>query len=161
MPGAFRVTFLTQAGLLYAWDPAGSPVPQFPLTLPGVFYTTPEALSVDGQGALAILAQDGTLSIVGMSGAVLRQTVVPDLDGKDARMLVADLYRDGRQEILLYGSGAFIAGYDSSLRPLAGFPLKGVSAPQLLELNHDGRLDLVTAGLDGKIYAYALRKAGQ
>ena len=161
VPGAFRVTFLTQAGLLYAWDPAGSPVPQFPLTLPGVFYTTPEALSVDGQGALAILAQDGTLSIVGMSGAVLRQTVVPDLDGKDARMLVADLYRDGRQEILLYGSGAFIAGYDSSLRPLAGFPLKGVSAPQLLELNHDGRLDLVTAGLDGKIYAYALRKAGQ
>jgi hypothetical protein len=93
-----------------------------------------------------------------MDGNVLHQTVVPDLDGKSARIMTADLYRDGRRELLLYGSGAFIAGYDSSLRPLPGFPLKGVSRPQLLELNNDGRLDLVSAGLDGKIYAYALGK---
>ncbi|MGO9412170.1 MAG: hypothetical protein ACLQCB_15635 [Spirochaetia bacterium] len=156
--GSFRVVFLTQAGVLYAWDPGGSAAAGFPMTLPGVYYATPEPLAVDGQSALVALAQDGTLSIIGMNGAVLRQTVVPDLDGKNARILAADLYQDGRQEILLYGSGAFIAGYDSSLRPLPGFPLKGVSRPQLLELNHDGRLDLVSAGLDGKIYAYALGK---
>lgn len=158
---AFRVTFLTQAGLLYAWDPSGAAVTQFPITLPGVFYATPQPLVVDGQPGLAALAQNGSLSLVGMNGVVLRQTMVADLDGKTARILVADLYQDGRQEILLYGSGAFIAGYDSSLRPLSGFPLKGVSIPQLLELNRDGRLDLVTAGLDGKIYAYALGKGRQ
>ena len=157
----FRVAFLTQAGLLYAWDQAGIPVPSFPVKLPGVFYATPQPLMVDGQAALAVLAQDGNLSLVGANGVVLRQTAVPDLDGKDARLLVTDLFRNGRQEILLYGSGAFIAGYDSSLHPLPGFPLKGVSVPQLLELNHDGRLDLVTAGLDGKIYAYAMGKAGK
>ena len=76
------------------------------MTLPGVYYATPEPLAVDGQSALVALAQDGTLSIIGMNGAVLRQTVVPDLDGKNARILAADLYQDGRQEILLYGSGA-------------------------------------------------------
>ena len=157
----FRVAFLTQAGLLYAWDQAGIPAPPFPVTLPGVFYATPQPLVVDGQAALAVLAQDGSLSLVGINGVVLRQTTVPDLDGKDARLLIVDLFRNGRQEILLYGSGAFIAGYDSSLHPLAGFPLKGVSLPQLLELNHDGRMDLVTAGLDGKIYAYAMGRAGK
>jgi hypothetical protein len=154
--GTFRVVFLTQAGVLYAWDSAGAAAAGFPMTLPGVFYATPEPLAVDGQSALVALAQDGTLRIIGMDGSILRQTVVPDLDGKNARILAADIYQDGRQEILLYGAGAFIAGYDSSLHALPGFPLKGVSRPQLLELNRDGRLDLVTAGLDGKIYAYAL-----
>ncbi|HUJ73583.1 MAG TPA: hypothetical protein VL359_01945, partial [bacterium] len=154
----FRVVFLTQAGVLSAWDPPGSMASGFPMTLPGVYYATPQPLVMDGQPALAALAQDGTLSIVGMDGTVLHQAVVPDLDGRNARIMTADITRDGRQEILLYGSGAFIVGYDSSLRPLPGFPLKGVSTPQLLELNHDGRLDLVTAGLDGKVYAYALGK---
>lgn len=154
----FRVVYLTQAGVLYAWNPDGTTAAGFPMTLPGVYYAAPEPLSIDGQAALAALAQDGSLSIVGMDGNVLRQTVVPDMDGKNARIMTADLYRDGRRELLLYGSGAFIAGDDSSLRPLPGFPLKGVSRPQLLELNHDGRLDLVSAGLDGKIYAYALGK---
>jgi hypothetical protein len=149
------VTFLTQAGSLHAWDLSGKPVPPFPITLPGVFYATPGTMSVDGRPVLVILAQDGVLRQVGLDGTVLRQTSVPDLDGKDARILIADLDGDGREEILLYGSGAFIAGYDAAFRPLPGFPVKGVSRPQLVDLDRDGRLDLLTAGLDGKIYAYA------
>jgi hypothetical protein len=152
---SYVVTFLTQAGSLHAWDLSGKPVPPFPITLPGVFYATPGTMNVDGRPVLVILAQDGTLRQVGIDGAVHRQTSVPDLDGKDARILVADLDGDGRDEILLYGSGAFIAGYDAGLRPLPGFPVKGLSRPQLVDLDRDGKLDLLTAGLDGKIYAYA------
>jgi hypothetical protein len=152
---SYVVTFLTQAGSLHAWDLSGKPVAAFPITLPGVFYATPGTMSVDGRPVLVILAQDGVLRQVGLEGTVLRQTSVPDVDGKDARILIADLNGDGRDEILLYGSGAFIAGYDAALRPLPGFPVKGVSRPQLVDLDRDGRLDLLTAGLDGKIYAYA------
>jgi len=151
---SYVVTFLTQAGSLYEWDLSGKPVAPFPITLPGVFYATPGTMSVDGRPVLVILAQDGVLRQVGLDGAVLRQTSVPDLDGKEARILVADLNGDGRDEILLYGSGAFVAGYDAALRPLPGFPVKGVSRPQLVDLDRDGRRDLLTAGLDGKIYAY-------
>lgn len=149
------VTFLTQAGSLHAWDLSGKAVPPFPITLPGVFYATPGTMSVDGHSVLVILAQDGFLRQVGLDGTVIRQTSIPDLDGKNARILIADLDGDGRDEILLYGSGAFIAGYDGAFRPLPGFPVKGVSRPQLVDLDRDGRLDLLTAGLDGKIYAYA------
>ncbi len=136
------------------------PCPPFPIQLPGVFYATPEPITVDGSAALAALAQDGTVSLVGLDGAVLRQAALPDVDGRDARIEVADLQGDGRWEILIYGSGAFIAGLDSSLRPLPGFPVKGVTRPQIIDLNRDGALDLVTAGLDGKIYAYTVGRAG-
>jgi hypothetical protein len=152
--GSRLVTFLTQAGSLYAWDLKGTPVAPFPVALPGVYYATPGTIRVDGRTALVVLAQDGSLRLVGMDGTVLRQTVVPDLDGRQARILAAD----GR--ILLYGSGAFVAGYDALLRPLPGFPIKGVSRPQLIDMDRNGAVDAVTAGIDGKIYAYAIGRAG-
>jgi hypothetical protein len=150
------VSFLTQAGTLHLWDAAGAPRPGFPLSLPGVFYATPEPMTAEGRTVLVVLAQDGSLSMIGLDGSVVRQAGVPDLDGKSARILVADLDADGRQELLLYGSGAFIAGYDGELRALPGFPIKGASVPQLVDLDRDGRLDIVTEGLDGKINAYTL-----
>jgi hypothetical protein len=156
---SFIVLFLTQAGALDAWDQSGAPVPSFPVSLPGVFYATPEPLVVDGRTVLVTLSQEGSLSEVGLDGRIIRQASVPDMDGKTAKILTADFYGDGRQEILLYGSGAFIAGYDSFLRPLPGFPLKGVTIPQLIDLNHDGILDLLSAGLDGKVYGYSMGRS--
>ena len=155
------VTFLTQAGVLGAWDESGVAVPSFPVTLPGVYYATPEAISSDGRTELVALSQDGLLSEIGMDGKVVRQTRVADLDGKVARIRVADLDGNGRQEILLYGSGAFMEGYDSALQPLPGFPVKGVTLPQLVDINRDGSTDLVSAGLDGKIYAYTVGRGSR
>ncbi len=155
------VFFLTQAGALDGWDATGAPLPSFPLSLPGVYYANPEVVSVDGKSCLAILAQDGTLSLVGTDGSVLRQVKVPDVDGKTARIFIGDVKHDGGNEMLLYGSGAFIAGYDTALRPLPGFPLKGVTRPQLVDLDQDGMQELVTAGIDGKIYAYAMTRTRQ
>jgi len=150
------LTFLTQAGFLHAWDLSGKQMEWFPVSLPGVFYATPEPMLVNGRPCLIALAQDGSLSLVSTDGKVLRQARVPDLDGKTARIFVGDLDGDGVKEILLYGSGAFIAGYDEWFRPLRGFPLKGVTRPQLVDLDRDGKTDLLTAGLDGKIYAYTM-----
>jgi hypothetical protein len=155
MGDSFVVVFLTQAGGLYGWDASGTPLPSFPVVLPGVFYATPETLRAGGQPLVAVLAQDGGLSMVGMDGRVERQINVPDIDGKKARIFIGDVNHDGEGEILLYGSGAFIAGYDDTLRPLPGFPIKGVTRPQLVDLDQDGRAELVTAGIDGKIYAYS------
>ncbi len=155
------VFFLTQAGVLHGWDATGMPLPAFPLNLPGVYYANPEILSAGGRPVLAILAQDGTLSLVGMDGSILRQVRAPDVDGKTARIFIGDVNHDGGNEILLYGSGAFIAGYDAALRPLPGYPLKGVTRPQLVDLDQDGTPELVTAGIDGKIYAYAMTRMQQ
>jgi hypothetical protein len=152
------VSFLTQAGSLHVWRMSGDPVPPFPLVLPGVFYATPEPVVVDGRSALAVLSQDGTLRLIGMDGSVLGETTLPDVDGRVARLSSAQV--GGSPGILVYGSGAFIAGLDMSLRPLPGFPVKGVTRPQILDLNRDGSADLVTAGLDGKIYAYAVGRGG-
>ena len=156
---SLRVTFLTQAGVLHAWDLSGNETAPFPVTLPGVYYATPQPIVVEGRPALVALAQDGTLSIVGLDGTILRQTMVRDIDGRSARILTADIDGKGTDEILLYGSGAFIEGYDSSLRPLAGFPVKGVSRPQIADIERDGRPDFVTAGIDGKVYAYTMTRA--
>jgi hypothetical protein len=152
------VSFLTQAGTLHLWDAAGAPRPGFPLQLPGVFYASAEPMSVEGRTVLVALAQDGSVSMVGLDGTVVRRALVPDLDGRTARILAADLDADGRQELLLHGSGAFIAGYDGELRALPGFPIKGAGEPQLADLDRDGGLDIVTVGLDGKIYAYTLAR---
>jgi hypothetical protein len=152
------VTFISQAGTLHAWDLSAQPVPGFPVTLPGVFFAAPEPLPADGKTALAVIAQDGSLSLVGLDGGVLRQTAVEDIDGKNARIFIADLYGNKRRQILLYGAGAFTAGFDDSLRPLPGFPVKGVTTPQVIDANRDGAPDYVTAGLDGKIYVYTMGK---
>ena len=93
-----------------------------------------------------------------MTGWFSARLPCPDLDGKNARILTADIDGDGKDEILLYGSGAFIEGYDLSLRPLPGFPVKGVSRPQLVDIDRDGRPDFVTAGIDGLIYAYTMTR---
>jgi hypothetical protein len=151
-----RVCFLTQAGRLYLWDSSGSLLPPFPLSLPGVFSAAPAVMKVAGTSVLITLAQDGSLSMIGLDGSVRLQVTVPELDGRRAQILCADLNGDGRQEILLYGADSFITGYDDSLRPLPGFPVKGYSRPQVLDLNKDGGRELVTAGIDGKIYAYAV-----
>jgi hypothetical protein len=155
---SFVVTFMTQAGTLHAWDLSGRPMTGFPVSLPGVFFATPQPLPADGKTALAALAQDGSLSMVAMDGTVLRQTSVEDMDGKNARIYIADLYKNKRRQMLLYGAGAFTAGFDDSLRPLPGFPVKGVTTPQVIDVNRDGAPDIVTAGLDGKIYVYTMGK---
>ena len=142
--------------MLHAWDLSGAEVSPFPLTLPGVYYATPQPTVAAGRPALVTLAQDGGLGMIGMDGTILRQATVPDLDGKNARILMADIDGDGKDEVLLYGSGAFIEGYDDSFRPLPGFPVKGVSRPQLIDIDRDGRTDFVTAGIDGRIYAYTM-----
>ncbi len=152
------VTFMTQAGTLHAWDSGGQPLPGFPLSLPGVFFATPQPFPADGTTALAALAQDGSLSLVALDGTVLRQANAEGVDGKAARIFIADLYYSNRRQMLLYGSGAFMAGFDDSLRPLPGFPIKGVTAPQIVDVNRDGAPDIVTAGLDGKIYVYTMGK---
>jgi hypothetical protein len=156
--GGTLVSFLTQAGSLHVWTMSGDVLPPFPLVLPGVFYATPEPVVVDGRSALAVLSQDGTLRLIGLDGSVLGETNLPDVDGRVARLDVQEI--GGRQGILVYGSGAFIAGLDTSLRPLPGFPVKGVARPQILDMNRDGSPDLVTAGLDGKIYAYTVGRGG-
>jgi hypothetical protein len=152
------VSFLTQAGALHVWSLSGSQMPGFPVTLPGVFYATPEPMDVNGSPVLVAVAQDGSLSMIAMSGTVTRQTQVPDLDGKSARVFLGDIDHDGTPEILLYGAGAFISGYDASFRPLSGFPLKGMTRPQLVDLDGNGRVDFLTAGLDGRIYAYTMAR---
>jgi hypothetical protein len=153
------VSFLTQAGSLHLWTLSGAAVEPFPLALPGVFYATPEIVQTQGTQAIVTLAQDGSLTLIGIDGLVLRQTSVPDLDGRNARISIASVDSSGREDILLYGSGAFIAGYDAELRPLPGFPIKGVSPPQTVDIDNNGSTDVVTAGMDGKIYAYTYGKA--
>ncbi len=153
------VTFLTQAGSLHLWNLEGEPIAPFPIVLPGVFYDSPEPVRVEGTAALAVLSQAGDLRLIGLDGSVLRQATLPDVDGRNARLAAAEV--GGIEALFVYGSGAFISAVDSSLRPLPGFPVKGVSAPQLVDLNRDGSLDLVTAGLDGKIYAYTVAKEGR
>jgi hypothetical protein len=150
------VCFLTQAGRLYLWDSSGRPVAPFPVSLPGVFSAAPAVMKVAGRSVLIALAQDGTLSMIGLDGVTRLQARVPDLDGRRAQILCASLGRDGRQEVLLFGADSFIAGYDDSFRPLPGFPLKGFSRPQAVDLNQDGGMELLSAGIDGKIYAYAI-----
>jgi hypothetical protein len=159
--GSLAVTFLTQAGALHAWDLSGAPLPGFPVTLPGVFYATAEPMRSEGRSVIVALAQDGTLSMVAMDGTVARQANVPDVGGKGARILAADVDGNGEQELLLYGSGAFIAGFDSAFHELPGFPVKGVGRPWIVDLDQDGAPDFVTTGLDGKIYAYTMGRSRQ
>lgn len=148
----------TQSGKLFGWDLFGKPISGFPLELQGVFYQQPTVypISAMDEDALLTLAEDGSLRLIGLDGKVMLERKLGDCNGKEAKILLADLNKDGRKEIVIYQNKNSIMALDQHLSDLPGFPVKGNTSPQFTDLNRDGKLEMITAGVDNTIYAYTL-----
>jgi hypothetical protein len=155
-----RIAFLTQAGIMNVWNEGGKQVDSFPVRLNGIYYINPVlfAYARHQPKGLLTLSEQGYISLISDKGNIVKEKQLNGINGKQAGLTVFDLDRDGEEEIFIYGTSNFITGLDSKLEMLPGFPVKGSYRPAFIDLNFDGKYELVTASYDNNLYAYTLSK---
>ncbi|MDR0623389.1 MAG: hypothetical protein LBG10_03070 [Treponema sp.] len=145
--------FITQAGELSVFDERAVPLPPFPLELEGVFFKQPV---FDGE-FLWLAASDGTLFQVSLDGTVLCQRI-PNLSVKEEGYItVLDAGGDKIPEVFITGEGNALHGYARNFSSLSGFPLPLWGRPFFGDLNGDGKIECVGAGLDNKLYRWQFK----
>jgi hypothetical protein len=150
VPGA---AFVTQAGELTVYNERGITLPAFPVYLEGIFYIQPV---FDGE-TLWLIAADGTLFNVDFEGNVLFQKI-PNLEVRESGFLAAvDVDNDKKPEIFITGEGNALHGYSRSFKSLEGFPLPVWGRPAFADLNGDKKMEIISAGMDNKIYRWQFR----
>jgi hypothetical protein len=154
------IAFLTQAGQLNLWDSAGNAAKGFPQSFAGPFYSNPVlcASSSGQKNALALLNEGGMVTLVAEDGRILKQKTIPNAGDKKSALSVYDIDGDRIDELFIYGANNFVIGLDSNLELLPGFPVKGGRKPAFVDINLDGRKEMVVAGFDNQLYAYELYK---
>jgi hypothetical protein len=162
--GSILVAFITQAGVLNLWDKNGDTVPGFPVDLDGVFVSNLLSISTKiipeyngGKNkAIVTLNTDGVLRLIDSAGSVIIEKKLSDVHGKNTRSILFDVDNDGIDEIFIYGSSNYVTGLGSKCEPLPGFPVKGSKKCAYIDINYDGRKELVAGSFDGNVYAYSL-----
>ncbi|GHT63304.1 hypothetical protein FACS1894110_00790 [Spirochaetia bacterium] len=145
--------FITQAGELTVYEETAEPLPGFPVELPGVFYLQPV---YDGQ-YLWLINGEGILYQVDLEGNFLRQQI-PNLTVREGGYLTTvDVDGDKIHEIFFSGEGNALYGYSRNFSSLDGFPLPVWGRPVFADLNGDGKLECLGAGMDNKIYQWQFR----
>jgi hypothetical protein len=145
--------FITMAGELTVFDENARILPNFPLTLPGVFYLQPV---YDGS-FLWVIASDGVLYQISAEGTVLRQRI-PNLTVKEEGYITtADVDGDKIPEIFFTGEGNALHGYSRNFISLDGFPLPVWGRPVFADLNGDGKIECFGVGLDNKLYQWQFK----
>jgi hypothetical protein len=151
--GKLFAAFITQAGSLSVFDASGNLQSGFPLDVPGVFHIQP----VWDGSSLWALSSEGVLHQIALDGKILSQTV-PGLKAEEGVLLTADVDGDKTPEIFFTGEGNALHGYSRAFTQLSGFPLPVWGRPAFADLNGDGMIECIGAGLDNLVYRWQFNK---
>ena len=142
------VAMITQAGTLYAYDLNGNLLPDFPVTLPGIFYLNVKSAG----GYIFALSSDGELWRVSLNGETT-QVKIPYFTAKSGNLTVHNYDSDGAEEIFVSGEGNSIYGFNSKLELLPEFPVAGYGNPVFVDLNGDLKKDCLAITFDNTLSA--------
>ncbi|MDC7220941.1 MAG: VCBS repeat-containing protein [Spirochaetales bacterium] len=154
--GRAHLMFLTQKGILEIRDRRGK-ILQTPLSLEGNFLAPPVSLKGEEGTLLALINSKGEISVLTPTGEYVAQWDVRIPESEDTRLLPYDIDGDGRDELFLYGAGSRLYGWQSDFSPLPGFPVTGHYKPEFQDLDNNGKMEIISGGMDGKIHAYTIR----
>lgn len=144
---------ISTTGSLGYWNLDGTPVQGFPMELGGLFRQPVMPLNFRGQPALALVNEEGRVSFVSPTGDLLYTWQAAQTSPEDRWKPVEDLLGN-RPAFLIFGRGQYLRGWDAEGRTLPGFPLQGFGEPRLLDLNGDGQPEILSPGLDRRLYAH-------
>ena len=152
-----NIAFITMAGELSVFDEEGLLLPGFPLEINGVFYVQP---AWDGQ-YLWIVSEEGILFRIDPEENSINRIMeqkAPDLMVKEnGFIMIVDVDGDSIPEIFISGEGNAIYGYTRNMVSIDGFPLSAWGRPAFADLDGDGIMDCVAAGMDNKLYRWRFR----
>jgi hypothetical protein len=154
------LVYLAKRGTLNIWEisNANDPGTKTTQSLDGSFSIAPVFIRMGNTTAILSVSDTGTLFLNGLDGSLIARRDQDDFKKRDFSLYTYDTDGDGEEEIFIYGGGNAIYGFDSSLKKLLGFPVKGSSNPVFFDFNGDGFIELFTLSFDENIYAYTIRK---
>ncbi|WP_028973037.1 hypothetical protein [Spirochaeta cellobiosiphila] len=148
--------FLTQKGILEIRDVEGSLIHD-PVEMEGTFYSSPAIIKNKREHDVVIINKDGDITIFSLKGEIQNQFKVKIPNSETAGIIGYDINDDGIEELFLYGAGSKIYGWTKEGKLLEGFPVEGHFKPVFTDLDSNGIPEMITGGLDRKIYAYTVR----
>lgn len=103
--------------------------------------------------AIFVLDTVGVLHMLNIDGSQKLSVTLPYIH-ESMCITLRDITGDRLDEVFVSGGGNAIYGYSSMLTALEGFPISGISRPIFVDVNSDGREDILTFGIDSKLYAF-------
>jgi hypothetical protein len=153
-----NIYFVTQNGVFHGINRDGSIIKGFPVNLGGVFNVSVNILKRGNDVLFSLLDNSGRLIIVNLSGKVINEAVLQGDTFRNAAIISFDLNSDGNEELFIYGGGNYIFCYDNNLSPYPGFPVKGFTKPDFIDIDRDGNMEMLTASIDNKLYIYTIMR---
>jgi hypothetical protein len=93
---------------------------------------------------------------VSLEGAVLSQKIQNLQVREEGYITVADVDKDGRQEIFISGEGNAFYGYTGSFRSLESFPLPIWGRPGF-GIATNGKTEIAGVGMDNRVYLWQFK----
>ncbi len=150
-----RIAAVSEEGEFSVFSADGAMAPGFPLRLYGVFDSALAWAPV--WRSFFLVSAEGTLYRVGADGQLYGSAPLKRGPATGSLILARDENGDGREELYLAGGGDALYAYGGDLAMLEGFPVSGAGLPVFIDIDGDGRRELVTRGIDHTIHAYAQR----
>ncbi|MGC8771636.1 MAG: DUF3352 domain-containing protein [Brevinematia bacterium] len=157
--GLIKVFFITQGGKFYGWDSEGKTL-FTPIELDDSFSDQINVANIKGNQIILALSKNGNIYLFDTDGKLKNKIKLENID-IGAKILIYDINKDESDEIFIYNNQNKILAYgieNDSLIELDGFPVKGYSKPDFYDINKDGKLEVISAGIDGKIHIYTYKK---
>ncbi len=154
--GKISIIQLTRDGKLFIRKKDGSFAGNFPIDLKQKFVTPPAVSDInnDGLQEIIVISSKGMLSVIKNTGKILSEYLFDFRPVENEKILLFDINKNGIKEIIIPDADDYIRFYTSNGRLL--FKLKGSTTPVIKDMDGDGRLEIVTAGDNKKVYLYKM-----
>ena len=151
-----NILLITEDGNLFCWDQKGGLIENFPIPLNDKFLNSPCAgdINNDGTKEIAVISANGILSIINNTGEIVSQVDLGFRPVENEKIIILDVDKDGKKEIIIPGTDNFIRFYDSECTLL--FKIKGVTTPFIKDMDKDRKYEIITASDEGDVYLYKL-----
>jgi len=138
-----------------------------PADVPPAAQGQPETLSVNlnaackvqpvysaGLKMFFVATEQGDLYKIDTQCRIIDKVSLKPKNAQNRLITLMDFDMDGSDDIFVSGGGNAVYAYSENLLPLDGFPVSGSGAPCLIDVDGDGKAELVCCGIDNKIHAY-------
>lgn len=152
--GELKLYFINQNGMLYGWNIKGKPLENFPVRINDTFLNQGKPLKTSYGEALILSSATGKIYIVSPAGQILHSTIVPSSHA-EIEVKPYDINSDKKEEIFVYNIEDHLMVFDERLNLLED-KIKGYYEPYFVDINNDGKLEVISVGTDKDIYIYTL-----
>ncbi|MEL3912516.1 FG-GAP repeat domain-containing protein [Treponema pedis] len=101
-----------------------------------------------------LIADAGYLYKIDTQCRIVDKIALKQKNADDYVITLADLTGDKLDDVLISGGGNSVYAYGSNFIPLEGFPVSGTGNPCLIDVDGDGKPELITCGIDNSIHSY-------